>query len=287
MLLSTRQNGLPKKTHPVMSDFNYIVAKTQINGKDYLLDASEKLNPFGMLPFRCLNYHGRVMDFKKESYWHNIEAEEKNSQIIRTQITFNTEENKIEGIMRSKDMGYNAVSKRNLINNKNTEDDYVDYIEDNTNGSIDITSYTLNKDKSDDKNISESFEFEINDTPINEQIYLNPFIFKFFSKNPFTLEERNYPIDFGFKKNYKYTTLIIIPSGYNVKELPKKKNVVIAEKKGRLTFNCSQVKNNISVNFSLSLNQTFFPAEDYIAIKELFKHVTDIQNNSLIVLEKK
>ena len=72
VLLSTRSNGLPKKTHPVISDFNYILAKVEIDGNSYFLDATDKIIPFGMLPFRCLNYDARVMDFKEDSYWYAI-----------------------------------------------------------------------------------------------------------------------------------------------------------------------------------------------------------------------
>jgi len=57
MLSSTRQNGLPKKMHPVISDFNYVIAKTEIDGKDYLLDATDKFTPFGTLPFNALNHY--------------------------------------------------------------------------------------------------------------------------------------------------------------------------------------------------------------------------------------
>ncbi len=284
MLLSTRNRGLPKKAHPVMSDFNYIVAKIKIDEKDYLLDASEKLNPFGMLPFRCLNYYGRVMDFKNDSYWYDIKPEEINKQIIRTQVKFNLEENKIEGITKALSMGYNAVSKRNLIH-KNSEDEYLNILEDK-NKAITITSYELNEEKSNDKKVSEKYTYEINDASFDKLIYFNPFVFKFFSENPFTLEERNYPVDFGYKKGYKYNAIVVIPEGYALKELPTKKSIAIAGNQGNLQFECSKHSNNITVNFSLSLNQTFFPAENYSALKELFKHVTDVQNNSLIVLEK-
>src|SRR5690606_9627166 len=42
VLLSTRENGLPKTIHPVISDFNYVVAQIRLNDKNYFLDASEE-----------------------------------------------------------------------------------------------------------------------------------------------------------------------------------------------------------------------------------------------------
>ncbi|MDO9594628.1 MAG: hypothetical protein Q7J19_06515, partial [Lutibacter sp.] len=52
ILLSTRENGFPTKLHPVITDFNYIIAKVTIDNKTYLLDATNKLAPFGLLPFK-------------------------------------------------------------------------------------------------------------------------------------------------------------------------------------------------------------------------------------------
>ena len=85
-LISTRMHGLPKKSHPVMSDFNYVVAKTEIDGETYLLDATEKEMPFGMLPYRCLNYYGRVMDLDGDSYWMDIEPEKLNGRTVRVNL---------------------------------------------------------------------------------------------------------------------------------------------------------------------------------------------------------
>ena len=72
VLVSTRENGFATKIYPVISDFNYVIAKVNIDQKFYLLDATGKLAPFGLLPFRCLNSYGRVMDFENDSYWIDI-----------------------------------------------------------------------------------------------------------------------------------------------------------------------------------------------------------------------
>jgi len=63
VLLSTRNNGFATKLYPVISEFNYVIAKLNNNDKIYLLDATSKLKPFGQLPYQCLNGYGRVMDF--------------------------------------------------------------------------------------------------------------------------------------------------------------------------------------------------------------------------------
>src|SRR5205085_10865348 len=53
VILSTRANGFPVELHPVLSDFNYVIARLTIDNKTYLLDATDDFLPFGLIPARC------------------------------------------------------------------------------------------------------------------------------------------------------------------------------------------------------------------------------------------
>ncbi len=284
MLLSTRTNGLPKKTHPVMSDFNYVVAKTTIGGVDYLLDASEKLNPFGMLPFRCLNHYGRVMDFKNASYWYDIVPENKNKHMIRTQIKFDLEQDLVTGLIDDLSMGYSAYGKKKEL--QGDEDEYLSELEEAIGNEFEVTSYEVKEYPRDDKKMSERFEFNMSNPLKQNKLFLNPFLIRFFTKNPFLLEERNYPIDFGFKRNYSYQATILLPEGYEVAELPEKRIVNLNDNAGVLKLNHMVNQKQITLLFDLKLNASYFEPEHYESLKKLFEHVVEVQNNSLIVLTK-
>ncbi len=285
LLLSTRDEGLPKKAHPVMSDFNYSVAKAEIDGEDHLLDATDKYLPFGMLPFKALNHYGRVMDFKNESYWYDIEAQKKNKYQIRGHISFNIDDHKAYGVLDVINLGYDAVDLRKTIN-QYSEEEYLENIENGIQGDFSITSYEFVKERSNDEKVSERFKFELENVLNSNMVYFNPFLIRFFDQNPFLLEERNYPIDFGYSRNYKYQMNITVPDGYQVHELPENKTFTLGEKMAILKFYHLHDKNQIVISFDLTLNDTYFSANDYNSLKELFEHVTNIQNNSLVVLKK-
>jgi hypothetical protein len=285
MLLSTRNNGLPKKIHPVISDFNYLIAKAEINGKTYLLDATDKHIPFGMLPFRCLNSYGRVMDFKKESYWQDISVDQTSRKYITTEINFNLKENNLNGSFKEINSGYEAVSKHKKISTL-TEENYLNELEEKSISDYTINSYSLNEEETNEAKTVEDFEFTIDNIATDDIIYLNPFLIKFFSKNPFILNERNYPIDFGYNKNYFYMAKINIPEGYEIQEIPKNKLVALDNNLGSLRFSCMSNKNQVLLSFSLILNSSHFPSGYYIPLKKLFNQVVEIQNNSLMVLKK-
>ena len=285
MLLSTRNNGLPTKLHPVMSNFNYCIAKVEIDGKDYLLDATDKYMAFGMLPFRTLNHYGRVMDFKNESYWHTILPERNNKYQVRAQLKFDVEQRKGYGVFDVYSIGHNAVNIREVID-QSSQENYLEAIEKDIEGDLSILSYKLRKEKNTDTNVSERFEFELEDILEGDMVYFNPFLIRFFETNPFLLEERLYPIDFGYARNFKYSINITIPEGYKVHEVPEKQAVQLGNKIVLFQFNTSTLQNQVSLTFDLKLNQSHILAENYQGLKDVFKHVTDVQNNSLVILKK-
>ncbi len=285
MLLSTRKRGLPKKVHPVMSDFNYCIAKVEIDGKDFLLDATDKYVAFGMLPFRALNHYGRVMDFKNESYWHDIHPERNNRHQVRAQLKFDVEKKKGYGIFDVINMGYNATNTREILD-QYSEDEYLDTIEEDIEGDFSITSYRIRRDSNTDTKVSERFEFELENVLNGEMVYLNPFLIRFFEKNPFLLDERHYPVDFGYPRQYKYSINISIPEGYQIHELPEKQAVQLGDKMVVFKFFHKEGANQIGFTFDLTLNSSHIKAENYQGLKDVFKHVTDIQSNALVVFKK-
>lgn len=285
VLLSTRNNGLPKKDHPVIYDFNYLITKISIGGNEYLLDATDKLNPFGMLPFRCLNYYGRVMDFKKGSYWHDITPEKKNSKIIRVQMKMDAENESISGIFDEINLGYFAVEKRRDLL-KFSDEAYLDLLQERLGDDILITSHKLFKERSHDKMVSERCGFEMEDTLDGDTIYINPFITSFFQTNPFKLGERSYPIDFGYSRVYSYQVNLDIPANYKVVSLPDKVNQLVEGNLAKLKFDYQVVQNKIVASLNLTFNSSFFDQNNYESIKDLIRKSIEVQKNSYVVLEK-
>ena len=286
MLMATRKRGLPKKTHPVMNDFNYLIAKVDIDGETYLLDATDKYMPFGMLPFRCLNYYGRVMDFDNESYWYDILPESSNAIMIRAQMTLDPFNKKLSGIFDFINTGYKKVSQDEILETTK-EEEYLEKLEEEISDDFHIISHEKNLKYSDDKKITERFNFEIENLFQGDNIYLNPFVIKFFEKNPFVSTERNYPIDFGYPMKYQYILNMKIPEGYKLKSLPEGKDFTLPNSGGLLKLSViDNESGTLNLFFTFDLNSAHYSNEYYSGIKQLFNEAVNGQNQSLIVLEK-
>ncbi len=287
MMISTRNNGLPKQKHPVMNDFNYVLAKTTIDGQDFLLDATDKFYPFGYLPYRTLNHYGRVMDFKNESYWQDIVPMVKNKFQVRASIKFDSEAEKAIGVMDVLTDGYNAISQRKRLK-RLTKEAYLDEMqEDGEEDTFVITDYKKNDERSTDERVMERFSFELEDVAQGDKLYFNPFLIHFFEENPFKLDNRSYPIDFGYPQKFRYQINIEVPEGYKIKELPENKAMSLDEAKSvTYRFSCDHKQRNVLLSFDLALNGTYFDPAFYDLLKALFKQALNDQKNTFIIFEK-
>lgn len=285
MLMSTRKHGLPKRSHPVMSDFNYVIAKLDIEGTTYLLDATEKELPFGMLPYRCLNYYGRVMDLDDASYWYDIVPEKLNVRSIRLMVKLDVENGLVTGVCDETSMGYDAYFKRNKLASLSKEE-YLEEIEKENIDGFFVKDYEIVKEKSNEKSLAEHFSFELENLEPSETIYFNPFLIRFFKNNPFKAETRNYPVDFGYSKRFDYMASIEVPEGYKVKDLPESINMGLPDGSGILRVNTSEMQGKVMVVFSLQLKSAHYKSTGYHYVKELFRNAVESQNQSYVVLEK-
>ncbi len=280
ILLSTKSKGFPTKVHPVMTDFNYLAAHITINNHTYLLDASDKYLSFDMLPFKALNSYGRVLDFKNESYWFSLSPEIKSFKRVSAKLTMN-EEGLLVGNVKEINNGYFSKFKRELIKN---EEDYLTYLE-NENENFEILSYNNKNLNKLENSLEENFEIEIKSAEfIGNKIYLNPFIEKY-TKNPFQLNQRNYPINFGFKINTLYRIQIDIPNDYIIKTIPKNIAFKLPNNGGSFITNFKKENHKIFIYSKINLNQTIYKTSEYQYLKEFYNQIIKTQN-SLITLEK-
>src|SRR5690606_32851341 len=183
VLVSTRENGLPKTIHPVISDFNYLVAQVRVDSKSYFLDASEENLPFGLLPLRCINGNGRIIYSKKSSEWIKLENEIDAS--THFDISGKVDDTgQFKGKIRVSYQGLDALNRRNYIRRFSSLDAYIeDRMNNTTNMQMeDGKIYQLD---SLDNNLIESYDINIDfsDNILGANFVFNPILVNRMTKN--------------------------------------------------------------------------------------------------------
>lgn len=284
VILSTRKNGIPKSLYPVIFDFNYVIVKVKIDEKDYFLDATDKFLPFGQVPFRTLNGKARVINYKEESNWVKLKPKFKSSRNISAKLTLD-ENGDVMGNLLIRRQGYFAQYQREKLS-RIGEESYVDEFEED-NPDVEIDDYKVSYKDELDKKLQEVFKVNVllgnGDA---DKIRINPFFFDRLEENPFKLEERNYPVDFGYSKRSNFVLNFKIPDNYTVTNLPKKIAISLPNKGGSFVLKTVNTNNIINLYCRLQINRSIFSAEEYFYLKEFYKQVI-IAENSYITLEKK
>ncbi len=282
VILSTRENGSINKLYPVISDFNYVVAKVNIGDKSYLLDASEPLLPFGLLPLRCINDQGRVINLKKASYWIDLKASQKNTTSYILQGKLNPD-GKLTGLLTTYSQGYAAYNKRKDIKKYGSIDEYVEKIDERL-PRIKIKHFEINNVDSIENTLTEKFEVEFNmiDGTANKQFYLSPFFINTITKNPFNLNERTYPVDLGAATDERISIQITMPYQYEVLEKPKDMAMGLPDSGGRYLLNTSFENNILTLTQALQLNHAIYEPDQYLYLKEFYSKIIQTQKSEYL-----
>lgn len=283
VLISTRNNGFPTKIYPVISDFNYLIVQVTIDNKTYLLDATDEFLSFGEIPLRCLNNYGRLMDFKNGSEWINLTSNKSSTVQFRAELNIDENEN-ITGTVNSKKTGYHALNSRKRY--YQNSDTYVTNLEDKY-PNIEISNHNVTSESKTNPDFLETYAIEYTSDETGENIYLNPFFTTFFNENPFKLQERTYPIDFGYKDTYYYVLKLNFGDDYIITEKPTNSSFKLPNNKGSVIFSSTIQNNNINLMFKINFKDAVYPPEYYPYLKDFMSKIVDIQKNSLILLKKK
>lgn len=282
VLGSTRANGFVTKLYPVLSDYNYLFIKLIQDDKSHYLDATSIYRPFGELPYKALNGDARVIDFDNESYWERVTEKEfiLDSYRVSTSISV---DNIVSGSVEHMLTGYFSFNKRkDFFDNPNS------YIESLTNNYEDynIENHKVVQTLKNDEGFNESYDISIELESQADRIYFNPFIYKFFSENPFKHERRTYPIDFGYKSIFTYAFELDLNGLYNVVEIPEDQTYALPGNAGTLLTTVKEDNGKVVVFMKMKLDEAIYKPGFYFSLQKLFGQMIDVQKNTLVVLER-
>ncbi|HEK21830.1 transglutaminase domain-containing protein [Mucilaginibacter sp.] len=286
VLLSTRSNGLVNRLYPVEREFNYVIAKANIGNDYYLLDATDPLLPFGMLPLKCINDQGRVMSFDKPSYW--IDLVNRQKKVSTNSLSVTLEPNgKLKGTMVVYSMGYEGYQKRKAIKKFNTVDEYVENLDEKL-GKVKILKYSFDNLDSLEKPLGETYEVEIDayDNLNHDRLSFNPILFDRIVNNPFKLQERNYPVDWGMPSIERYTITMRLPDNYTVESAPESASIGLPNNGGKFLTQFSNTDNVFTYSNIIQFDKSVYEPEEYPYVKELFNKII-ASEKAKIVFKKK
>lgn len=280
VLVSTRANGIAM--FPNRTAYNYVIAAVE-NGTNFtLLDASDLYSTPNVLPFRALNWFGRLIRKDGSSIEIDLLPTIVSNDITTIMYSID-EKGLVSGKVRRQQDAHNALVFRNEFKNSK-EESYIEKLE-NENNKIEIQEYKRTNEKELNLPIVEAMTFTGSNFSelIGGKIYIKPMLSFASSQNPFKQENREYPVDFGFPFMDKYVVNITIPEGFTVETIPESINLVLENNLGNFKCLSSVTGNIIQLMIINQINTPIIAPQYYSTLKEYFQKLTDKQNEKIVL----
>lgn len=280
VLVSTRSNGIA--LFPNRTAFNYVIAAVE-NGTDVvLLDATDKFSSPNVLPFRDLNWLGRLIRKDGTSSEVDLMPKQTSNDVITMNYAVN-DKGEVVGKLRRQRTDHNAMIFRSNVKDLK-EEAYLEKFE-NENDKIEVSDYLRTNENDLKLPLIETISFTgANCSEIlGGKIYFKPMLSFSQSNNPFKQEIREYPVDFGFPFLDKYAINLQIPAGYKVESFPASASILMEDGLGSFRFLTSLSGDSIQISILSQINMPIISAEYYPALKEFYQKMMEKENEKIVL----
>ena len=182
-------------------------------------------------------------------------------------------------------MGHSAADFRNAVLLKGKDSYLSNYKKNRPNQTIEyleiINLDTLEKEAS----LSVKTTFNEAYSMAGERIYITPMLGEGERNNPFNLNERQYPVDFGVPQEETYIANFLLPVGYAVEEMPKMENVLLPNNGGRFLFSCINENGELKIISKITLKKAIYSPEEYHSLREFYGKIVS-KHAEQVVLKK-
>lgn len=280
VLISTRQNGIP--LFPTIDGYNYVISAIETPEGTMLLDATSNYGVPNILPLRTLNWEGRIVRKDKSTSTINLYPKQQSKSVVNLLVNL-ANNGSVEGNMRTIKTNHDAMIYRDkYIETEKSQ--FLETLENRYHG-MEISEFDVKNDKDVSKPIIESFKFSLESQAdiIDDKIYFSPLFFLRINENPFRLETREFPVDYGYPSSTKYMINIDLPEGYKVEVIPKTIAMALPDNLGAFKYNISASETKVHLVVDSEINQPIISPIYYETLKAYFSKLIEKEAEQIVL----
>jgi len=283
VILSTRSNGSLDQNSGMLKQFNYLVAAVVADDKLYIVDATDPLRPFDLLPFDCLNGTGRLIHLSESRF-----VELKNNKTDTDSFDYDVlidDKGHLTGTFKATLSGYSAYAVREMVRLEG-EDGYLDLLR-RLSPYAEISGLKFKNLGDPGADLTLTSDLKVNDGAqfTGDKLIFNSILSMESIKNPYYSEERKYPVNLGSPVQRSYSFRIRIPEGYSVSEKPSDASFTLPDEGGQYEFSCTANGNEITFNQKISIKHTLFQTPEYPSLRSFYEKILR-KEAEMVVLKK-
>ncbi len=285
VILSTRSNGFASPVYPLISRFNYVITRLNVDSTVYLLDASNPCLGFGHLASKCYNGYARVIS---QTNFGAMFLEADSLKESKATLAFFSKDPKggLTGHIQSTPGGMESIHIRETVKEHGKEE-FSKKIQQAYTGEETFINLELDSLKKPEEPLGVEYDLRVIPDSTSDLFYFNPMQGEAYKENPFKAAERVYPVEMPYSVDERYVLNMEIPDGYVVDELPKSAKVSYNADEGYFEYLTANDGQTIQFQCRLRLNKANFKPEDYDSLREFFGLVVKKQSEQIVFKKKK
>lgn len=275
VILSTRKHGDIPVQYPIMNFTNYVLALVETE-VPFFADATEPLLSYDMIPLRCMNDLGLVVEKSDKANWLYMQNSISSSEKKTINLTLDVEDLEVDYMTVISSSSFDAYKKK-----KDFEDDssaLEDYYEGRM-GTIEKLRTSSYDNSRVPYVIGVQGSFAVD--RLGKNLILKPFLNLPLQKNSLTKEKRDYPIEFDYLVEDFFTMSLPLPEGYRVENLPESLDIDDEQVKIKLDYS---IKGNVlSAKGGYYFKKVTYQADEYDQIKKYFDKIVEYFNQEVLI----
>ncbi len=275
-VMRSRDNGF-LTIRATVKEFNTFVVAVKVGDKLSYLDGSIEDGWLDVLPDNLLVDRARIVSKDKPAEWVDLRgvSESKSRSMVKGQLQA---DGTLQADIQTKYTGLEAASLRHDFRTATDSATFVSELAQELNCEIESLALThhhgLGPDVERNMHVTKQYD------AAGDIIYLNPWVLNVMSENPLTEEERTLPIEFPYIYTENLASVITLPEGYVVEELPK--SLMIKSEDGKLSCTIASTSDGstLSSRCQIQVGRLFFTPKEYPFVKsfldEVYKRLQDV-----------
>ncbi len=285
VILSTRANGILNPYFPATNRLNYLIVRAEVDGDTWLLDATERHLPFGLLPSRVLNERGRTVD-RGFGTWVEIDAPGVDREVVTYNVTLG-DDGQVRGDIEYHMEEYAAFNFRNLYHMLSGDEAFVESYESRKDG-LTVMEFDIEGADSIYMPCRLVIEGSLSGhaQAAGSTIILYPLLAERMNESPFRVENREYPVDYTYGREKDVVVNITIPDGYEVEQMPENFSNALRDEVIAASMTFEEGDNGLlTISYSFRINRPRFLPEEYGALRAFYEELV-AQHSKPVILRR-
>lgn len=282
VVLSTRDNGVLSPINPSLNKLNHVIVYVKTSKESLLIDATEDYMPYSLIPFKCINWQGRLIE-KEKNEWIELKTKGKD-KLIRVYNLALTDDLTMTGEMICDRFDYAAYDFRKDFGSYNSRDEFLTELE-RKNPGLKITSCDIENIDSLSKPVKERYRMTLANQVENagNEFYLYPFVGEKWKENPFRNSLRKYPVDFGYKIEHMEVFSYTLPDNFEVVSLPQSLKISLPDNAASFICDFKLINKQLLINTKLLVNKEMFLPAEYPGLREFYDQMIKKQSEPIVL----